>query len=197
MSQTYVLPTYQMEKRSGDGSVTFTDRGIELREPGNGSATEESRAYDDVTEMDPRQPGRVRVYVSNTEFDPDGAATLRVVLSDAPDTSSETADHELRCEVAGNGRCIAVCSDDGIKSKNTFTFGTDPNALEYVELSWADDELSATAVDGAGAHSGTVSSDYPTEETLFLSMAACDADDSTARNVGFDVEKVVLGRPDV
>lgn len=174
----------------GGGSVSFTTSNIEFREPGNASATSESRAFDPVYSFAPSAAGNIRIDLSNITIDNDNLARIILLITDSPDESGfQPGSNNLAALASGSGNIFAGSESAG--SSGSSVDSTQDNAfvsaLNYLDLQWDGSSVTVEASDGTTTVTVSESTNYPSGVPLFVKVAAEDADSGAARNVDFDV----------
>lgn len=178
----------------GGGSITNNSGVVELREPGNASATSESRLYSHIFEFDPSVSRLVRIEVSNITIDDSQGADILLAIGSNPDTAGVPGDDGLGVFVEGSGRIRAFTETGGTNSTTNDTSQDNAyvSGLQTIEISWDGSIVTATTDDGSTTVTVSDNGQYPTASPLFLKVAATDTDASNARNSDFDLDTVVI-----
>jgi hypothetical protein len=175
----------------GGGSIAFLNDKVELRQPGDAAASDETRMFNANVGFDPSSSGTIRVNISNITIDDTNDAQIRLHIDDTPDTSDRGSD-VLEIELRGSGAVVAVTSENGSVSSTTDNSQNNSFAAnaEWIEISWDGAELTAQASDGTTTVTVSDSGQYPSGENLHLKIFARDNGNSAANNADFDVDNI-------
>lgn len=181
------------QSASGGGSVTLSTGTLQLREPGDAAAVEESRAFSHAIAFDPSQAGSITIHVSNIAIDDNTDARILLQISTRPDGDGQLSSGDaMTGQVRGSGRIDAITRTDGSAglSSDTNQNNAYVSGLNTIKISWDGSELTLETDDGTTTVTVTDSNQYPSGSNLFLKISAWDNDGANARNVDFDVTDI-------
>lgn len=195
----YPYPWFNMEKSTGSGSVTFNTTEIQIREPGNASAIEESIVYDDLMDVSTDYKGSIRFDLSNITIDNTSDGLLYFKLTNAPGQDDLNGDEELKVNLYGNGDIFAITAHAGTTNikDDTSQDNTFITNVNYVKMEWdpLNDTLDVTVTDGSTTVTISQTANWPDNKLLNLQAAARDENDSSSTNVDMDINKITIGTP--
>jgi len=194
----YPMPLYQMEKRADDGSATFTNRGVELRNPGGPNGGENRTVvWDDITRFEPSQQGRVLVNIANVDIADDSLARMFVGIVEDPTVQPFNVSNGIFAWQGGSGLARLHARNDGNQTRDAIQSADNAWAtgVEEIEIAWYSDIIQAW-VQSSGARNGTAvdKTNVPRVEDLYLVVAALDERSTGQSKCDFDVRGVEVGR---
>jgi len=185
-------PMWQMEKNAGStGSVTFTDRKIQIRQNSASSSADFSRAFDNLVEFDPSLLAGVRIDLSNITLGDDANARLYFVLTDSPDSRDNSGDELMGAVIYGSGNDRAITKTGGATSTTDdgSVSSSYADGLNNIEIEYDGSSVTVTTDDGSTETVVSDGGEYPSGD-LYLKIEGVDLDTGAARSADFDVDKL-------